>query len=152
MRWFGTSPGLHPSHIVHGFDWAGLGDATVVDVGGSHGSQSLALASAFPNLSCVVQDRAEVVQRAQQTDLATLSAKGKGRVKFMEHDFFEEQPVKGAAVYVLRWILHDWSDGYAIRILRALGPAMGEGSKVLICEAVLPEPSRVSTLRERAAR
>ena len=145
MRWFGTSPGLHPSHIVHGFDWAGLGDATVVDVGGSHGSQSIALASAFPKLSCVVQDRAEVVQRAL--------ARGKGRVTFMEHDFFEEQPVRGAAVYVLRWILHDWSDGYAIRILRALGPAMGEGSKVLICEAVLPEPvSGVSTLRDRAAR
>ena len=149
MQWFSTNSSLHPSHIVSGFDWSSLGEATVVDVGGSHGSQSIALASAFPNLSCVVQDGAGVVEQARQADLA-LSAKG--RVTFMEHDFFKQQPIKEAAVYVLRWVLHDWSDTYAVKILQALIPALAESSKVLICEAVLPEPSKVSKLRDEAAR
>ncbi|KAL8794436.1 MAG: hypothetical protein Q9195_003023 [Heterodermia aff. obscurata] len=152
MRWFGSSPGLRPEHLVAGFDWAGLGDgATVVDVGGSHGAQSKALAAAFPGLGFVVQDRGEVVGRAEGEGNGEGEGKG-GRVRFMAHDFFEEQPVKGAAVYMLRWVLHDWADGYAVRILRALIPALGDGSRVLVCEAVLPEPGTVSVLRERAAR
>lgn len=149
MRWFSSSPGLEPVHILNGFDWASLGEAKVVDVGGSHGTLSIALCSAFPALSCTVQDRAEVVEQAKQ---ANMHPAIEGHISFMAHDFFEEQPVKAAAVYVLRWILHDWSDTYAIKILRALVSALVETSRVLICEVVLPKPGTVSTLRDRAVR
>ena len=45
----------------------------------------------------------------------------------MEHDFFFlEQPVKSADVYLIRWILHDWPNTYAFKILRALVPALNE--------------------------
>jgi hypothetical protein len=56
----------------------------------------------------VVQDRAPVLQQAEhrvwpKENPAALAA---GRVKFMEHDFFRKNPVHGADVYWLRYILY----------------------------------------------
>ncbi|KAL8805329.1 MAG: hypothetical protein Q9182_002003 [Xanthomendoza sp. 2 TL-2023] len=70
----------------------------------------------------------------------------------MAHDFFQEQPIKGAEIYTLRWILHDWSDKYAARILRALIPALKPGAKVLVLESVLPAPGELSAYQEKAYR
>ncbi|KAL8943467.1 MAG: hypothetical protein Q9211_000964 [Gyalolechia sp. 1 TL-2023] len=148
MEWFSTGPGLKVTHIIKGLDWASLGAVTVVDVGGSYGSLSVALCEEFSQLSCIVQDRGEVIRGAQ----AKLSSSMLGRVSFMEHDFFDDQPVVAAGVYVLRWVLHDWSDTYAIKILRALIPALTKGSKILLCELVLDTPGTTSKLRERSAR
>lgn len=148
MNWFSTGPGLETIHIINGYDWASMGKAIVVDIGGSHGPLSILLSQEFPNLSCIVQDRPGVVEAGR----AKLPTSMMDRVSFMEHDFFENQPVKAAAVYLLRWILHDWSDTYAIKILRALIPALTPNSKILICELLLPQPGTVSTLRDRSAR
>lgn len=62
----------------------------------------------------------------------------------MAHDFFTEQPVKGADVFLLRCILHDWSDKYAIKILRALVPALKPDVRIIVNEAVVPEPAAFS--------
>ena len=48
------------------FDWAGLGDATVVDVGGGRGSLSLPIAKQQPNLKVIVQDRPETCVEAEK--------------------------------------------------------------------------------------
>ena len=56
----------------------------------------------------------------------------------MEHNFFTEQPVKGAEVY-FRWILHDWSDEYALRILQSLVPAMQNGCRIIFYEVLLTD-------------
>ncbi len=120
----------------------------MVDVGGSHGSISIAIARSFPSLHFIVQDRPQVVQEGE----AKLPADLQDRVTFMEHDFFNEQPVKYADIYLLRWILHDWSDAYAVRILRALVPALKPGARVLICEQVLPEPETLSPYQARGLR
>lgn len=47
--------------------------------------------------------------------------------------------MKGAAAFFMKHILHDWSDSYAIKILRQIVPAMTPGkSRLLIMEAVVP--------------
>ena len=131
-----------------GFDWATIRNGTVVDIGGSHGSFSIAIAERHPNLNFVVQDRAAVAREGR----ANLPPQFASCVSFMAHDFFHEQPILDAEVYVLRWILHDWSDKYAIRILRALKPALKDGAKIIIMESVLPEPGSISPYQERALR
>ena len=139
---------MEPSHILNGFGWDSIGKGTVVDVGGSHGSLSIAIAQKFPPLHCIVQDKPEVVKLGQES----LPAHLVDRVSFMGHDFFTEQPVKNADIYVLRWILHDWSDKYATRILQALVPALKEGAKVVVVELVMPGPGAVSSYQEKAFR
>ena len=148
MTWFSTGPGLEATHLVHGFPWGAIGSGTVVDVGGSHGSTSIVLAQNFPSLHFTVQDLPEVVQRGR----AKLPVGLQGRVAFMEHDFFMEQPVKSADVYLLRWILHDWPDAYAVKILRALVPALKPSTKLCICEQVLPQPGALSSYEARSLR
>lgn len=137
MKWFGTFESWDLKHLVNGYSWDMVDrpGAVLVDVGGGQGAIPRALAPATKNLRFVVQDYEDVIGHG----IESLPEDLKGRVEFMQHDFFTEQPVKGADVYFLRWILHDWSDKYAVRILKALVPAMKEGSKVVLFEWLLKD-------------
>ncbi|CAO1604437.1 hypothetical protein XANCAGTX0491_007994 [Xanthoria calcicola] len=148
MTFYSNGAGLEAHHILKGYDWSSLGESTVVDVGGSHGTLSIAIAQAFPSLRCVVQDRPHVVGLGQENLPSDLH----DRVSFMAHDFFEEQPLRGAQIYTLRWILHDWPDKYAVRILQKLIPALKPGAKVLVLEQVLPLAGELSRYQEKAYR
>ncbi|KAJ9645227.1 hypothetical protein H2201_000978 [Coniosporium apollinis] len=143
MRRFGeamksaTQSGAHSGHHVHaGLEWDALGDATVVDIGGSIGHVSIELAKQHPKLKCIVQDFAGLEPQFN----ATLPVDLRDRVTFQAHNFWEEQPVKGADVYFMKHILHDWSDKYCLKILRAIVPAMKDGSRIVVMDGVLPPP------------
>lgn len=146
MDGFQSSSAYHTDHVIHGWDWQLLPPgSTVVDVGGSRGTVSYALARAFPNPNFVVQDLPEIVSKAQ--DQGGVEREVAARVSFMPHDFFTTQPVKNAEAYFLRLILHNYSDKYAVRILHQLMPAMKKGpggSKLLIADQVM-QPMRGSS-------
>ena len=148
MSLFSSADGFEPRHLLNAFSWASLGAGVVVDVGGSHGSISIALARSFPSLRCVVQDLPETVAKGK----SEIPPDVLDRVDFMTHDFFTDQPIHGADVYLLRWVLHDWSDKYCIKILRCLIPAMKTGARILVNDFCLPEPGTVSLLQERSLR
>jgi len=132
MRYYGKFEGWDLKHLVHGYDWGSLDHpgALFVDVGGGQGSVARAIADSTEKMRFIVQDLAGTTQDGQKE----LPEKLKDRVSFMEHDFFTPQPIKGAAVYFFRWILHDWSDKYALRILQSLIPEMTERSQVILYE------------------
>lgn len=44
-----------------------------------------------------------------------------------------------ANVYFLRWITHDWSDKYALMILRNLIPALKDGARIIVYDRVLSD-------------
>lgn len=106
-----------------------------VDVGGASGHQCLSLRVNHPELpgKIVVQDQERVIARIDETELQ------KHQVEAMTHDFFQQQPVKGAKAYYLRNIMHDWPDSKCVEILRHLRDAMAEDSVILIDENVLPD-------------
>ncbi|KII87317.1 hypothetical protein PLICRDRAFT_699701 [Plicaturopsis crispa FD-325 SS-3] len=128
-----------PDAIIQGFDWKDLpAGSTVVDVGGGVGSQSLTIAKAFPHVNLVVQDRASVIPNGEQfwnTELP--GALQSGKIVFQEHSFFEDQPVKNAAVFFMRMILHDWADSYCIKILRKLRAAAAPDTQLLIIDMLI---------------
>ncbi|GAA5864135.1 hypothetical protein JCM8547_005147 [Rhodosporidiobolus lusitaniae] len=122
-----------------GFPFSSLPNgALVVDVGSGIGSVSLSLIKSFPHLKIVLQDREEVMEQAKAVwgDEASNAVK-EGRVQFMPHDFFQPQPVKSADVYLLRAIIHDWADDYALRILRQLHRSASPSSTLLLIELPL---------------
>ncbi|EOD49157.1 O-methyltransferase [Neofusicoccum parvum] len=103
----------------------------VVDVGGGVGHTSRQIRELCAGIKgrVVLQDRAEVVKDAPHID----------GIVAMEHDFFSPQPIKGARIYYLRRILHDWSDPTSIQILRHLAAAMDpKSSRLVIAEQILP--------------
>lgn len=132
------------TRFVHEYDWAQHATGTVVDVGGSQGEVAFELAKKYPDMKIVVQDRREVV--------ALASMDKPGNVEFQAHDFFEEQPFKGADVYFFRWIMHDWSAKYCVKILQALRPAMKNGARVVLMETILPGPGVLTPYQERMIR
>ncbi|KAL8931961.1 MAG: hypothetical protein Q9216_007011 [Gyalolechia sp. 2 TL-2023] len=121
------------------FPWADLGEVLVVDVGGGVGGFCLQLSHLYPNLKFIVQDREPVIEQAKTVvwPKENPDAVRSGRVSFVSHDFFNENPTKGADVYWLRYIIHDWSDEYCVRILAAVRAAMAPHSRILICDQVM---------------
>ncbi|KAF3025037.1 hypothetical protein E8E14_014355 [Neopestalotiopsis sp. 37M] len=148
MRALSNRSDLALTHTVTGYDWRALGYGTVVDVGGSEGDMSIAIANVFPDLSFVVQDLAPVVENGKKHLPNGLA----GRVRFMAHDFLTPQPVANAEVYLFRLILHNWSDNYCIQILRNLIPALKSGARVVVVDNVAPAPGSISNWAETRLR
>ncbi|KAF2111944.1 O-methyltransferase-domain-containing protein [Lophiotrema nucula] len=145
MKFLQSTPEQDPKFALEAYDWATLANGTVVDVGGSHGVIALKLREKYPGMKLVVQDRPEVIKAVPESVKLQ-------RLEFQAHDFFTEQPVKGADAYFFRWILHDWSDKYCKLILKSLVPAMKKGAKVLLMEHVIPDPCTVTPYQERLMR
>lgn len=103
-----------------------------VDVGGATGQKTITLKDSLSNVSgkFVVQDLPVYIKQAPKVD----------GVEFMVHDFFTEQPIKGAKAYYIRQCLHNHQDEACIQVLTRLREACKPGySKVLIHEQVVPE-------------
>ncbi|KLO06095.1 S-adenosyl-L-methionine-dependent methyltransferase [Schizopora paradoxa] len=141
---------LEPIEVTtKGFDWSGLKkDAVVVDVGGGIGSFSLALAKEHPQVKFVVQDRGPVVEDGlERAKVFFPEGVDSGRLSFQEHNFFESEPIKNADVYMLKFIIHDWSNKYSHIILKRLREAAAPHSRLIIVDKIIPyicPPSEVN--------
>ncbi|KAH7122653.1 S-adenosyl-L-methionine-dependent methyltransferase [Dendryphion nanum] len=145
MSFLSGAPHMNAEHAVNGYDWSQHASSTIVDVGGSHGAIGFKLVEKWPSMKIIVQDRPEVVDTAPKDHKLVES----GQVSFQVHDFFKPQPVKDADVYFLRQILHDWSDKYAIGILKALIPALKKGARIIINDQIPPEEGVLTPRQER---
>ena len=72
------------------------------------GGFDIQLSRLYPKLIFVVQDRGPGLKHAEQViwPKEAPDALEKGRVIFMEHDFFQPNPVKNAEVYWLRYVMY----------------------------------------------
>jgi len=136
----GVSEGYPPSIFTDGIDWKSFKkDGVVVDIGGSIGTVTLLLAQAFPHLRYVVQDLDKVIVEAHKFwQTSYPEAIASGLVTLQPHDFFNPQPIKGAAVYFMRTILHDWPETDVHRILTAIRAAAGPSSKLVVFDYLMP--------------
>lgn len=103
-----------------------------VDVAGGEGHDVEAFSKAFPDApgKLFLQDLPPVIANIKQLD---------EKIVRQPHDFFEEQPVKGARAYYLRNIFHDWPNEACVQIMKQLAAAMTKGySKLIIFEWILP--------------
>ena len=118
MATFADGMSVSPSLLAKDYPWSSIGNGagTIVDVGGSKGNVSVALAQNVPGLRFIVQDLPGAMRGAKDTIPSEVAS----RIKFMEHDIFKNQPVKADA-FLFRMIFHNWSDEYVIKILKA-GP------------------------------
>ncbi|KAF8719121.1 hypothetical protein AX14_011411 [Amanita brunnescens Koide BX004] len=126
--------------MISAYDWESLPAKTlVVDVGGGAGSASLALAKEFPNLRFVVQDCQSAIEigiEVWRTELP--KALLFGRVQFQPHNFFAVQPQRNVSIFLLKNVLHCWSDKYCLKILKQLRNAASFSTKLICLEMILP--------------
>ncbi|KAF8492246.1 S-adenosyl-L-methionine-dependent methyltransferase [Gautieria morchelliformis] len=129
-----------PNAIIKAFEWRSLAKGSVVvDVGGGIGTSSLPLARDFPDINIVLQDLPRVIEDAKKHwDKIMPDAVKTGRVKLEAHDFFEAQPQKTASIFLLKQIMHDWSDAYCAKILIRLRASAIPTTKLLILDSIMP--------------
>jgi hypothetical protein len=107
----------------------------LVDVGGGNGAFAIAALRAHPQLRATVFDQPHVVAAVPPRARAAGVAE---RCSVVAGDFFAELPA-GHDTYVLSWIVHDWDDERALRILGNCRAAIPEHGRLLLVEAVVPE-------------
>ncbi|KAL7940962.1 O-methyltransferase domain-containing protein [Trichoderma barbatum] len=108
-------------------------DVLVVDVGGGKGHCVKRINNAISDIEgrLVLQDRPEVISDTYDLDPS--------RFDKYEYDFFQPQPIKGAHIYYIRRVLHDWPDHRCVEILKNIANAMESGkSRLVIAEIVVP--------------
>ena len=122
--------------------FAGL--SLLCDVAGGTGALLEVALRRHPGMRGVLVDSPEVIQLAR----SRLEAAGMlARVELQAADVFQSVP-RGLPAYVLKDVLHDWSDARAEALLRVVRGAVAPGGRVLLVE-VLTGPR---SLEELAAR
>ncbi|KAG6852088.1 hypothetical protein C0991_003244 [Blastosporella zonata] len=123
--------------ILKAYEWSKLpAGSVIVDVGGGVGSESLPVARSFPALKIVIQDLASVIKDAKPIWEQNLP---KYPIALEVQDFFKPQPTKrDVSVFLLKQILHDWSDEYCVQILTQLRAVARKDTKLLLIESLIP--------------
>jgi len=110
------------------YDWTGVGH--VLDVGGGTGGFLTAIAKAAPHVRGTLLELATPAAGARRH----FDANGLGdRLDVVEGDFFDSLPIK-ADVITLSFVLLNWSDDDARRILRRCKDALEPGGRILVFE------------------
>lgn len=108
---------------------------TIVDVGGGHGGLITEILKSNPNTKGILFDADEVVSGAREKLVA---AGISDRCETVAGDFFQAVP-SGGDVYMMKWIIHDWDNERAIRILKNCRTQMGPDARLIVVDCVVPE-------------
>ncbi len=101
---------------------------TIADIGGGHGILLATILGTNEHARGILFDQPQVVEGAEVSDRTAISA----------GDFFAEIPV-AADVYLMKHIIHDWTDEQSVTILENLAKAAKPGAKLLLIESVVEE-------------
>ncbi|HEY7891388.1 MAG TPA: methyltransferase [Solirubrobacteraceae bacterium] len=124
--------------LARAYPWPDSG--VICDVAGGIGTLLAAILARRPAARGILLDAPEVLAQAE----AFLAARGlAGQVERRPGNLFGELDAR-AELYILKWILHDWSDAACVGILRRLRASMPSGSRVLVIdqhqEPTVPSP------------
>lgn len=111
--------------LVRGYPWPQ--DGVICDVAGGIGTLLAAILESRPSARGILVDSPDVLAEAD----AFLNSRGiADRVERRAGDLFGEIDAQ-ADVYVMKWILHDWSDEACRGILERVRATMPAGAKVV---------------------
>ncbi len=150
--YIGHNPELAPLFdagmtAFHGHETQAMLDAydfsevkTLADIGGGNGLLLAATLQRYPQLRGVLFDLGHVVGRAR----AGMQAAGlEQRCSVVEGSFFEAIPA-GADTYLMRHIIHDWTDAQSVQILKNCRKVIPAHGRVLLVEFNVPATDQAS--------
>lgn len=127
--------------ILEDYAWEEVGDTTVLDIGGGGGALIASLLRKYGNMCGGVFDLPSVIEHitdffapgGQFEDLGPRVPKE----NLIAGDFLKSVPA--FEVYTMKWVLHDWRDEDALRILRNIRTAIipSPKSRLVVLESIL---------------
>ncbi len=105
----------------------------LADVGGGHGRLLAAILNRNPHMAGVVYDLPEVVAGARGQEHVVRCGE---RLELEAGSFFERVP-GGCDAYMMKFILHDWSDEYCRAILQRVRQQLPAHGRVLAIEQIV---------------
>ena len=119
--------GKHNSpEVAQAYDWNRF--PVIADIGGGIGGLLVDILDAHPSCRGLLFDEPKVIQQAISHE----------RLQPIGGDFFQTVPT-GADAYILRWIIHDWSEAEALALLGKVREAMKPGARLILLEELIPE-------------
>jgi hypothetical protein len=117
---------------IPNLEWPDCG--IVADIGGGLGVVIAAVLNKSPGLRGILIEQSQVLESARDylSDIGI-----SGRCELRKSDLFA--PMPEADVYILSFVLHDWDDVNAQRILLAASYNAREGSMLRIFERLIPD-------------
>jgi precorrin-6B methylase 2 len=130
--------------VVEAYDFSSV--ESLIDVGGGTGTLVAAILAANPHLRGAVFD---LPAGLKDTEGYLRSAGVSDRCEVVEGSFFESVP-SGFDLYVLKSIIHDWSNEQSVAILSSCRAAMDDGARLVLVERLMPERA-AENVRDRRA-
>jgi len=124
--------GYETGAMLDAYDFSGIG--VLADLGGGNGSLLAGILRRYPRMRGILFDMDHVVARAGQS--AHIQAVAE-RCTSVAGSFFETAP-SGADAYLMRHVLHDWTDEQCVSILRNVRRVVPPQGRLLIVECVVP--------------
>jgi len=130
--------------ITKSYDFSGVRSLT--DIGGGHGLFLATILERYPDMTGTLFELAQVVNSLADGPLERF----KNRVRVLAGDMFRSVPA-GADAYIMKRIVHDWSDEQCGKILSSCRAGVANGGKLLVVDSVVPadanyDPSKVMDL------
>jgi hypothetical protein len=129
----GTSPTENYAPVADGWSFPKTG--VVADLGGGGGALIRAVLERYPNLHGMLVDRPASIEAAAAHFQKSATA---NRCQLIAADLSESVPL-GADVYILKHVLHGYTDENAIAILRHCRAVVPRAGSLLVIEVVLPD-------------
>ncbi len=127
-----NSTGVVAQAIMDAYDFSGI--ERLADIGGGHGLLLASFLRAYPNLKGVLFDLPEVIASIPETRFAGCE----DRIALEAGSFFDRVP-DGCDAYLMKYIIHDWSDAHCRTILSLIREQLPPHGRVLVCEMVVTD-------------
>jgi O-methyltransferase len=116
--------------VADAYNFEGI--ASLLDVAGGHGQMLANIMERNPQMRGTLCDMAHVLEGAKNGPLKPLM----DRCAVTSADMFVTVP-GGADAYIMKHILHDWTDELCVKILKACRKGVNPGGKLLVVDHVL---------------
>jgi hypothetical protein len=116
--------------VVEAYSFEGI--RSIVDVGGGHGLLLVTILQANPGLKGTLYEISAVIEGARSGLLAQVM----DRCTLVAGDMFSSVP-PGADAYIMKHIIHDWSDDLSLKILKSCRSGVNAGGKLLVVDNVI---------------
>jgi len=117
--------------VADAYSFEGVG--SIVDVAGGHGLLLATILGRHPQMKGTLYEMPHVLEGAKTGPLQPMM----DRCKLESGDMFTSMPA-GADAYIMKHIIHDWTDEQCVQILKACRKAVNPGGKLLVVDNVIP--------------